>query len=217
MPCLPWAPRQAVRFPDPQLIEGEGSIAMDVSELLRQAAAAVDRAELPPEFRATGFAKAVDLLLAGAAAASVPTRLPGTSAPPRLATPGDVIGRIAERLQLSREAVDHVYALDGENVDVVVASSRLGASKRKGTQEIAVLMSAGRQAVGLEEWTAMAPIRSVAEAYKRYDGPNFAKHVRALDGECNFQGTAQQLRLRLTRAGWEAARALVARLAGVDG
>lgn len=84
-----------------------------------------------------------------------------------------------------------------------------------GTQQIALLVPAGRQPGGWEEWTPIERIREVCRDYGRFDVATFASTVKRMGDLFSFRGRARQLELRLTRPGFEQAGELACELSGV--
>lgn len=125
----------------------------------------------------------------------------------------DVIDRLATRLQLTRDAVESVYTVDGDGVQISVDPRRIGPSKSAATRELALLVAAQRQAAG-EEQTSVDEIRTVTIEFGKYDPPNFSSSINELRGAFLVKGPPRQRLLKLTRTGWAQAADLVRELAG---
>jgi hypothetical protein len=121
------------------------------------------------------------------------------------------LANVGERLELTGPQLEELYALDGAELDLVVSPARLPSSVAAATRDIALLVAAGRQARG-EEWTPGAAIRAVCADYRRYDEANVARAVGDMEEEFRFRGRGRSREMRLTRPGWDRARALARRL-----
>jgi hypothetical protein len=135
------------------------------------------------------------------------------------ASAASAIDRIAERLQVDVDVVRDVFHYDDERgLKIVISPKKLEPSRAGGTKQLALLVAAGRQAAGLDEddWTDIGEVRQVAQDYKKFDSANFAKHISGMKDEFNVTGPAQKRLIKVTRPGWDKARELVERLAGVE-
>jgi hypothetical protein len=188
---------------------------MEIKDILAAAAKAVDDAQLEQEFRVAGFTKAVDLI-AGPVGQSDPANMgrPAREAPARHTDAGaGKLDSIANKLELDAEDISEVYADENGELNIVISPWKLDAKKMAATKQIAVLVSAGRQGAGIDDWTAMEPIRRTADEFKRLDAPNFAKAMQGMGDTFRFTGSGSSLKVKLSRPGWEEAKALVKKLA----
>src|SRR5690606_25833095 len=110
-----------------------------------------------------------------------------------------LINRVATRLRLDEATIREVYDDQDESLSVVVSPSRLDVKKSEGARELALLVAAGRQAAGLEDWTPHEVIRECCVYYNKFD-TNFAANLKALDDDLQVRGSAQKREVRL-RAG----------------
>lgn len=183
-----------------------------VEEILRQAADAVAAADLPKEVQSVAFGKAVDLI-AGVPAEIQPRHgAKGKSQNREADDPDDPLQKIATRLGVDRELLDETLEVEDGAVSLTIARSKLASQKTKGTKQIAVLVAAARQAAGIEEWTETKTIRVVADDYGKYDSPNFAASLSELGDFFSFSGSGQGRKLKMRRAGFDEAAALIKRL-----
>lgn len=187
----------------------------DVKNVLAAATKAVDDANVPQELRSLAFERAIDLL--SRSSAPLPAALGGLPSGTETGTPPShpaesPLNRVATRLRLQRDAVEAVYTDDGAEVEVSVPTDRLSAKKSTATREIALLVAAARQANG-EEYTPSEAIRTVAQDYDRFDGPNFASALNEMKGTFLATGTPRNRSFKLTKPGWKAATDLVTRIA----
>jgi hypothetical protein len=194
-----------------------------LAEILKQAASAVDQADLPPELHTPAFEKAVDLL-SGEGGQPKPTekgKQKGQKASrheksEKAAPVAEIsLDAIAQKTEASIEHVEDVFGLDSGELKVVIPGSKLSKSDAGGSKQLAILLVAGRAATGLDpEWTASEEIREVCRSFGVFNTANFSKTLKALSDEFRFTGNKQAMKVRLTRKGWEAAGDLIAELAG---
>jgi hypothetical protein len=194
---------------------------VDVANILREAHKAVLVAELPKELQVAAFEKAIDLLSGRTAVAA------GTAAVDQSDSRGlrladgtdakDPIGLISRRLGIDRETAERVYHVDGDDLRLVLSSTKLSGAKKTATEEIALLVAAGRQAARLDQETTDAErVREVAEHYRRYDSPNFARTIKDMHAVFIVRENGRKKMVKMTQPGWEAAQALVSRVVGAE-
>jgi hypothetical protein len=180
----------------------------EVKRLMREAVQAVEEAEVPEDLRATAFEKSFDALIGAGGADERETRRDThapTVVPP---SDGPSLEGIAARLGLELALVEEMYYADGDSLSLTVASSKFDPRKAGATQQIALLLAAGRQAGGWDEWTQVGHIRDACRDYGRFDVANFATTVKRMGDVFSFRGRARQLEVRVTRPGFEQAAAL---------
>lgn len=128
----------------------------------------------------------------------------------------DLVGRIGATLGLDRDLVEQVFSeKDGEPI-LVVSSRKVASNKSAAAREIAQLIAAARQAVGLGEWTSVGVIRDVVNDYGRLDSSNFAASLQQLDGVVVLRGKGLQREIKVTRQGFEAVSDMVRAMAGAE-
>jgi hypothetical protein len=189
----------------------------NLEEVLRAAVAAVDAAEVPDDLRPAAFGKAVDLLSSkmDEPAPSVEVTTPA-NALDQTASEGDPIGSIASTLGIDRQLVDDTYYVDDDGgIRLSVGSTKLAAVEQEAQKEIALLLAAGRQGGGLEEWTKTKHIRESASDYSKMNH-HFAENMSEMDDEFSFKGKGATRELKLKIVGRERAAALIRRLQGVE-
>lgn len=190
--------------------------------ILKAAAEAVKESGVPANLRAPAFEKAVDLLSPGEAErADITDDKQTEDKRKRKHDEGavdstDLVPRIAAKLKVDQQLVEDVYAVDDGELKVVVAASKLEKTKAGATKQLALLVAAGRQGAGLETWTQSDELREVAKDFGKFDVTNFGKQLRELDDPFNFTGSGTNIKVKVNRGGWEAATALVTKLAGGD-
>jgi hypothetical protein len=198
---------------------------MEVKDTLAAALKAVTEAEIPAELREVAFAKAVDLLAAKipAAPANGTSGAVNDAATPAEAQSGgqtvapsgvSALDRIATKLGVDRELVEEVFAETDGSIDITVSPRKLAPAKQEASRQIALLITAGRQAAGVEERTATDVIRAKCEEFRKLDPTNFGKAIGGMHDEFSFQGPPRKRLVKLSRQGWPAAVDLVKRLTG---
>jgi hypothetical protein len=188
-------------------------------DALNASLAAVDAAAIPPELRPIAFSKSFDFLTGANAVTPA-----GTSSPLDDGDGGggggadstsDPVAKIAGKLGVGAELVSRVYDVDEEGVHLMVGRSALDDRKRFAMQEVARLIIAGRQALGLEEFTSSKTIRDACEDRGVLDSGNFAVALAGLDGKgVRLRGSGAGREGKMNAAGYEAAADDVKRLAG---
>lgn len=129
---------------------------------------------------------------------------------------GDVIGKIGAALKLDRDLVELVYAAQDGEPTVVVSAKKIATNKAEGTRQLAQLVSAGRQIVGLEEWTSSGTIRSVVSDFGRLNASNFAATLHQMDNVALLRGKGQQREVKITKPGIEQTAELIKSMVGND-
>ena len=159
--------------------------AREIADRLEAAAEAVELADPPQEFRALAYERALDAVGLGSAnsQASIPAPgVAGTVSSP-LAENGQ-LELIASRLNLPPEVVERVYdAGEKDGLRLVLKRAMLPRPEQKAAsmRDVALLVVVGRQAVGLEEYTSLATIRSECADLRVLDKSNFSTEVAKLE------------------------------------
>jgi hypothetical protein len=81
---------------------------------------------------------------------------------------------------------------------------------------IALLVAAGRQAAGMEEWTQATAIREVCRNFGVLDVANFATEVASLGDVFLVRGKGQSREFKVTRHGYEEAGRMALRIGDMD-
>lgn len=202
-------------------VPDEMRTAVEVKDILADALKAVTEAGIPDDLREVAFAKAVDLV-GGNGGPRTPQPGSEHAAPAgerttrRGGAAGDesLLGRMASKLGVDRDAVEAVFAETDGDIEIVVNHGKLAKGKFPAAQELALLLAAGRQAAELEERTSLEDIRAVCEDFKKLDQHNFNKAMNQMADEFTVQGKGKERGLRVTRPGWTKAAELVERLGG---
>jgi hypothetical protein len=184
-----------------------------VLSFLREAIEAVDEAQVPEDLRVPAFERAFSLIV-GATGLTAAVEQP--PAPTAEGTPGAGVGdplhALAARLGLDLATIADVYYVDGDELGLSMAPSRFDSRKAGGTKQISLLVAAGRQGGGWEEWTPVRAIRETVRDYGRFDQANFATTIKNMGHAFNLRGRGQQAEVRVTRPGFEKAAQLIREL-----
>ncbi len=178
-------------------------------DALREAAYIVAAAELGEHLEPVAFAKVIDGLLSdvpSVPAAAVRGRRTGQK-PDRT----DGLSLIATKLGIDRGLAERVFEVEEDEVHILVSAKALASNKRGATQELAYLVSAGRQAVEIEEQTATAVVKDVCDRFGVLDDPNFSRAISALAGQgVRLTGSGQKRALKMSKVGYEKAAEIAA-------
>jgi hypothetical protein len=160
----------------------------EIADRLQEAAAAVALADLPQEFRALAYERALDAVGLRCAISRAPDPSPpeevAAGVVPSSLTEGGQLELIASRLELPIEAVERVYEADeNDGLRLILKRAMLPRPEQKAAsmRDVALLVTVGRQAAGLEEYTSFAMIRSECQDLRVLDGSNFSAEVAKLE------------------------------------
>lgn len=175
---------------------------------------AMGDAKVPSDLREIAFAKSIDFVLSDGFVSSA-SGIKKQTNPDPAAAGGSVasgVGKIAMQLGVEDDLVERVFEVDGDDIHVVVARKALANTKRGAQKEIAYLVTAARQAVGLDEVTASATVRAVCEHFGVLDG-NFGFALNDISGKgLRISGSGQSRTLKINKTGYEAAAEIIARI-----
>jgi hypothetical protein len=176
-----------------------------IVEILRKASRVVDDAGIPLDLRPAAFSAAIDLL--NAESQVMPDLHIATAA-----TQDSQSATMARVLGISASLLDMVYdRMDGD-VELVIHRSKLPQRKAPAMKTVAMLVAAGRQAAGLDEWTSVNVIREVCRHFGVLDLGNFATEVASLGDAFLVRGKGQSRAFKVTRHGFEEAGRLITQL-----
>jgi hypothetical protein len=186
----------------------------EVRKMMKEAVKAVQEADVPDDLRVVAFEKSFDALIGGSDTAAPPAQ-EDDSRPLAVPMDGPSLAAIASRFGVDRGSIDETYYVDGEALGLAIAPARFQRTKAAATQQVALLLGAGRQAGGWDDWTAVATIRSACRDYGFLDEANFATTIKRMGDVFSFRGRGRQLEVRVTRPGYERAADLVRELGRV--
>jgi hypothetical protein len=192
----------------------------EIVALLKKAREIVDQADLPEDLRSSGLETAVALLRADLLPSDQPR--PRELPAPRVTTNEPVTGesgleRLGASLQVDVAAIENVFALSSEGLQVIVGPSRLPQSRRAAMRDLVLLTCVGRQLGGWDAPAAGTPLeaaKAVCEHYgpRFFDPNNFMNAISDLGDSLRKIGERGAIRLLLTPTGRTNGRSLVTRL-----
>jgi len=122
---------------------------------------------------------------------------------------GDPLDKIATKLGVTREQVEEVYEIEREELRLIVTPAKLDASHKVGTEQVALLLAAGRQAAELADNTESKAIRDVVDDYGKADS-NFGKIISGMGQYFSLATEKSKNRpVRVRRSAFAAAGELV--------
>ncbi|MBV9311807.1 MAG: hypothetical protein JOZ73_13330 [Solirubrobacterales bacterium] len=194
----------------------------EIAEKLKEAAAAVDAADLPEDLRAVGFQRALDAVGLTAEPGSPQPESPAADLPGRgpgrgPAETDGLIARMSARLGIEVAVLSEIYEdVDGQ-LRLIIGPAMLPDRTRKAAamRHVALLVAVGRQASGLEEYTALRIVRGECEDLGVLDSTNFATEVGKLG--FRLQGGRNAREAKANRRHFEEASALIRSIAEASG
>jgi hypothetical protein len=199
-----------------------------VADLLSRALAAVDSAQIPDDLKEIAFTHALALLGAGVGPASGAGAKPGQTGTgnaiptPAVSTDGGALGglglldKIAAGLGVELDKVKRLFAEKDGAPQLIVKSSKLPKTKAAAAHDLALLMMAGRQLGGLDEYTEAEVLRDLVKRYGKFDQSNFAQQMKALDHYILTDGKGASAKRKLTHPGIEAATEMVEKYSAAE-
>jgi hypothetical protein len=203
---------------------------METSDILKQAWAAVQDADLPDKLHEAGFREAVRLLTqqqpapvvtASNAAGPKPRSAGnnGTASDPSKDGPGTAVSeelmydRVVTQTGVDRNKLERLVLLDDDGPRLALPGIKLGKNTADRARAVAQVLTIVR-GFGLEEdATSLDIIRTECTRLKVYDTANFSSQVTKMDGY-PVAGSGQNRRLRARGPAIAAFPALVDRLLG---
>ncbi len=171
----------------------------DIPSLLAAAANDVEESGVPDDLRPSAFQAAVALRTTDAGER---TAAPAADARGR----ADWHASVAAALDVSAADIEEAFDMDGERLRLTILPSRLPPQKAAATKDVALLISAARQAAGVDEdgWTPVDAIRSECREIGVLDANNFAADIQLPD-LMSVRGRGRSRELKITRRGFEQA------------
>jgi len=186
---------------------------------LQDSLAAVEAADIPEELRPIAFSKAFDFVTRDSPATT--SSVTGAASSRTNGDRGgagdesDPIATIAAKVGVDAELVSRVYDVDDEGVHLTISRSSLNEKKRFAMQEVARLIMAARQALGLEDFTPAKIIREACDGRGVLDSGNFATALSGIDGHgVRLRGSGAAREGKLNAVGFEAAGEDIKRIVG---
>lgn len=115
------------------------------------------------------------------------------------------LAKIAAVTKIGIETLELIYDVSDGDLKYVISAKKLASGKAEATRQLARIVALGRQAAGIEEWTASSTIREVVSDYGKFDPANFASHVMGLDKDNAIivRGKGAAREIKITRSGIE--------------
>jgi hypothetical protein len=191
-------------------------MADDLAQAIREAAEAVAAADVPDDLREVAFSKALDAKLGlgvGAPSAGSGGGTSGASGHTTESTT-DAIVKIARKCNVATDQVDKVLEEDGDAIHITASRSKFAQSQKQGMQQVALLISAARQAAGLDEdATPLSVIKDHCDEVGVLDEGNFSRHMAERRDGVRVRGPNRRRELKVNNSGFEAAGKLISDLA----
>lgn len=204
---------------------------MDVSQILKQAWAAVQDADLPQEIQHIAFREATRLVASTELGSSQPTSLvtgghdgskaatigtaPAGAGSDLRAAEGVMIGKLSSHTNIDVDKLSQLVHLEGDELRVSLPAVKLGKNNAEKTRAIAQILAIARDC-GLDEpETPFELIRAEVSRLKCYDNANFSSQLSALTNVGYIlSGSGRSRKLRPKPAGISAFGVLVTKLLG---
>lgn len=205
---------------------------MDVVELIKQAWAAVQAADLPESIQAAAFRETMRMMSPQVYASPQERPHPpgGLAGKERAAQNGtgaavdgsefgvgvseaEIYSRVAMSTGVDRSKLEQLVHLDGDTIKISLPGIKLGKNNADKTRAAAQILTVVR-GFGLEEDdTSIEVVRAEAQRLKCYDSANFTTQLSRLAGFV-ITGSPSSRRIRAKAAGIAAFPALVDQLIG---
>jgi hypothetical protein len=187
----------------------------DQDQLVRRLKAGVqviEEAQVPRDLQPIAFRHALETLGNGSSPSETLTRADDKGG----RTSVSLLGAIAGRLKLDLDIVTHIFEEEGEQIHLIVTKGKLpnAGSKAASMRDVALLLAAGRQAAGIEDYTAASVIRRECEELNILDASNFAVELGRLG--MRARGGPKSREVHASRHQLELAAELMLEIAGGD-
>jgi hypothetical protein len=186
----------------------------EVTDLLARALAAVEGAKVPEDLREVAFTAALGMLtnsqpaVTPFSAESSPSSPAARGAADTAPTGSTLLEKIASGLEVEPTNAKRLFAeQDGEPV-LILKASKLPKTISAAACDIALLVMAGRQLGGIDDYTESDVLREATRRYGKFDSRNFATSMKSLDNLILTEGKGAGMKRKLTHPGVEAAAAL---------
>jgi hypothetical protein len=107
-----------------------------------------------------------------------------------------LLAAIATQFRTSIESVGHVYEVRDGSIELILRRDMLPEPSKKAVsmRQVGLLVVAGRQAAGLEEWTPMSTLREECEEIGVLDSTNFSTEIGKLGFKVEGAGAKREIR-----------------------
>ena len=187
-----------------------------LKDKVNEAYAAVS--DLPDSnFKLQGFKLVLGTLLGQTISVPIPPVADGNDANISGRQPTNWQSAIARRLGISVDDVAKLYhSDDGENLRLILDTKLLPKSQASATQDIAALVSAGRQTAKLDEGntTSFDTIRKECNEYGVLNKSNFTSYLKKMKPKFLVEGKGMAQTMRVTAQGFDAAASVAKKYLG---
>ncbi len=187
----------------------------DYASLVVQAYGAVKGLEADDIYKVEGYKLVLKQLIQGTAYPvddSAPKKANGERKTQRILTDdAEWADKIAYNLSLTVDEVTEIYYYDNDELKLIIDRKMLPNSAQASTVDIAALIAAGRQSLGLD--TAGTPyefIKAALETHNCFNKKNWTGYIKKLGSRFLYEGSGSDARLKLTNKAFEDA-ALIAK------
>jgi hypothetical protein len=182
-------------------------------DLLKQAVAAVDEANVPQDLREIAFTKVLELLQGNSDSPQARNVqfIPGKAAD----LEPKALSQIASKIGIEPDLLDRVFE-EGEDGLIFSGDAKaLGSTKAKMVQGIVLLILAGRRWSGLDNGlnTSDEIVRAEVDRNSLLDVTNYGKHISALKPYVTITGTGKKAIYKIKHDGLERAKQIAQSLA----
>lgn len=186
------------------LWSGEEAMTKEIHSILAAAADDVEKSGVPDDLRAAAFGAAIAMRTA-AATPDAGTLAGGESAAQNR-DPGDWRALVSTAFDVSSDDIDEAFDLVDGRMHLTIPPSRLPHQKAAAMKDVALLVSAARQAAGIDGdgWTSVGVIRDECRDIGVLDVSNFAAEIQLRD-VMTPRGNGRSRVLRVNRRGYEQA------------
>jgi hypothetical protein len=169
----------------------------------------VNAADIPSDLRAVAFWQAFQALEGGILGTEEGSLIQRDES----ADENDLLAKCARRLNVSHDVVSAIFEQEGEGLQLIVPKGKLPNSNSKAAsmRDIALLVAAGRQAAGLEDYTPLSIIREECAEFGLLDTNNFSTEIGRLG--MRGQGGRNSREVRASRHQLEEAAELMSGIA----
>jgi hypothetical protein len=183
------------------------------SELVHEAYNAVKDLAADDSFKLAGFKIVLASLLGAGSGAAPISGNTNTAQTPDSRKPAqapvddaDWAGKIAQMLDITVDQVAEVYYYDGEQLKLLINRKQLPDTASASTQDVAALITAGRQALGLDmAGTDFEIIKDSLLAYNVFNAKNWTGYIKSLGNKFLYEGTGKHQTIKLTNKAYDEA------------
>ena len=185
----------------------------DYAGLVNKAYDAVKGLDADDVYKIEGYKVVLQQLVQGGAIPSdeAPRKKTGSEhkAPRILTDDAEWVDKIAHNLELTTDQVTEIYYYDNDELKLIIDRKKLPDSASASTVDIAALIAAGRQSLGLD--TAGTPyeyIKTALETLNCFNKKNWTGYIKKLGSRFLYEGSGSDSRLKLTNKAFEDAAAI---------